>query len=150
MWKLSIEPGKFPDYLEAFQTTWKLLSLYICWHSRPFAYFPAHLKTFQAIRKLSRPSGNCPGHLGTFQIVFLGTLLNLSWNFPVYLETFQTIWKLSRSSSNIPGHLETFQAVWKLSRLSFRPPVWEFSRLFGNFPIWFHFNTPMMQWNSLL
>ena len=48
---------------------------------------PGRLETFQAVWKLSRPSGNFLDHLATSQGL---------------LETFQDVWKLSRPYGNFP------------------------------------------------
>ena len=87
-----LEYPKYWDYLEIFQAIWKL--------SGPSGKYPDYPETFQAIRKLSGPSGK----------------------YPAYPENIQSIRKLSWLSENFPDHSENIQAIWKLSRLS------------GNFP----------------
>ena len=68
-------------------------------------------RTFQIIRKLSRPSRNFQGNPETFQAI--RKLSGLSRKYLDYPETFQTIRKLSWTSGNFPDGLETSQCNFK-------------------------------------
>ena len=81
-------------------------------------FYSDYPETFQAIQKLSGPSGNILDHPENIQ-----TILKLS----SYPETFWTIWKISGVSWNFPGHRklpgpsgkypdypETFQTIRRL------------------------------------
>ena len=81
--------------------------------------FLGYSETFQAIRKLSGPSGKYPNYLETFQTI--RKVSRLSGIFPDHLEniwtirkTFQAIWKLSGPSRKYPDYLEIFQRVRKI------------------------------------
>ena len=86
---------------------------------RQSGIFPDCLEIFQAIQKLSKPSGKYPE---AFQVIRkLSTLRKISrlyGNFPGYPEIFQAIHKLSGPSRKNPDYPETFQTIWKSSRLS--------------------------------
>ena len=104
--------------------------------------FLGYSETFQAIRKLSGPSGKYPNYLETFQTI--RKVSRLSGIFPDHLEniwtirkTFQAIWKLSGPSRKYPDHPENIRTIRKLSRLSGNFPaypenirtIWKLSRL---------------------
>ena len=102
----------------------------MCWN-----HFCNKRASFQAVQKLSRPSGKYPDCPKTFQAI--QKISRLSRNFPGYPENFPdhpettlTIRKLSRLSKNFPdypktiltsgtfsSYPETFQTIRKLSEL---------------------------------
>ena len=95
--------------------------------------FLGYSETFQAIRKLSGPSGKYPNYLETFQTI--RKVSRLSGIFPDHLEniwtirkTFQAIWKLSGLSGKYPDYLKTFQTIQNFWT------IWKISGISGNFP----------------
>ena len=103
LWKISSLSGNFQGYLEIFQAIRKL--------SRPSGKYP---EISQAIKKLSRSYRKYPDYPESFQII--QKVSRLSENFPDHPENIQTIHKLSRSSGNFPDNRETFHMVRKLLR----------------------------------
>ena len=66
-------------------------------------------ESFQAIWKVSKPSGKFSDHPESFQMIR---------KFPNHLESFQIIRKVSKPSGKFPDHPESFQIIRKVSRPS--------------------------------
>ena len=79
-------------------------------------FYSDYPETFQAIQKLSGPSGKYPDYTETFQPI--QKLSRLSRNFPRCPEIFRIIRKISSLSGNFLGYPETFWTIQLISTLS--------------------------------